>query len=418
MTKLALEKNASEASHSKTKKALLWMKLSHEPLVILYALLPFILRKDLQASILQISILSTLRPILPVFSFYWSANLKKKNLLKSNLISAWIFARLPFLFVPWILNSWYLIFCAACYEFFNKSGNPALIEILKRNIPREKQGNIYTFYFVLSFLESILLGFAIINILSWDPSLWAFLFGLSSFLGLMCLFFQFSIPILDLEQESIQTTPIRRSFKDRVFTPWKESFSLLKSHPEFAKFQYGFMIGGFSLMLISPSLSVYYADVLHLPHASVITGRSICMGIGIVLSSWIWKRHLQKEKVLFLTQLILTGFTVYLLFMVFTKFYLSWFYLSFFLYGVAQAGSHVLWNLSGILFSKDQDSAPFSRANILMVGIRGAIAPALGGMLCHFWGPELVIILGVVICFLGIPTVYGTSKRYKAASFP
>ncbi len=402
MKELRLEKDTG-LFQLKTKRALLWMKLSHEPLVILYALLPFILRKNLQASLLEISILSALRPILPVFSFYWSANLKeKKHLLKSNLISAWIFARLPFLFVPWILNSWYLIFCAACYEFFNKSGNPALIEILKNNIPNQKQGNVYTFYFVLSFIESIFLGFAIINILNWDPSLWPLLFGLSSLVGLTSLFFQFSIPILDLKQDQAGSSSTRLSFKSRVILPWKESFSLLKEHPEFAQFQYGFMVGGFSLMLISPSLSIYYADILHLPHASVITGRSICMGIGIVLSSWIWRRYLQKEKVFFLTQLILVGFTFYLLFMIFTTFHLNWFYLSFFLYGIAQAGSHVIWNLSGILFSHDKDSSPFSRLNILMLGIRGAIAPAFGGILCYLWGPEFVIMLGTVICFLGM----------------
>ena len=50
------------------------MHLLNEPFVVLYALLTFILRKDLGASLLQISILSALRPTLPIFSFYWSAN--------------------------------------------------------------------------------------------------------------------------------------------------------------------------------------------------------------------------------------------------------------------------------------------------------------------------------------------------------
>ncbi|MBS0627189.1 MAG: MFS transporter, partial [Verrucomicrobia bacterium] len=145
--------------YSKTRKALLWMNLSHEPFVVLYTLLPFIIRKDLGASLLQISILTALRPVLPLFSFYWSANLtRQRHRLRSNLISAWVLARLPFLFIPWIDSIWYLIFCCAVYEFFNKSGIPALIEILKINIPKKAREKTYTFYFVLSFIESILLG--------------------------------------------------------------------------------------------------------------------------------------------------------------------------------------------------------------------------------------------------------------------
>jgi hypothetical protein len=53
----------------KTKKALLWMSLSNEPFVVLYAILPFILRKDLNASLVQLSILASLRPVLSIFSF-------------------------------------------------------------------------------------------------------------------------------------------------------------------------------------------------------------------------------------------------------------------------------------------------------------------------------------------------------------
>src|SRR5438105_8768386 len=89
----------------KTKKAFLWMALANEPFIVLYALLPFIIRKDLGASIFQLSILASLRPVLSIFSFYWSAHLtKQKNFLRSNLISDWFLARVPFLFIRWSLS--------------------------------------------------------------------------------------------------------------------------------------------------------------------------------------------------------------------------------------------------------------------------------------------------------------------------
>ncbi len=180
----------------KTRQALLWMNLANEPFVVLYAILPFIFRKDLQASLLQISILTALRPVLPLFSFYWSANLtRRKELLRPNLVLAWTLGRLPFILVPWIHNPWYLIFCCVFYEFFNKSGIPALIEILKINIPKAEREKTYTTYFVLSFCESILLGLLTLSLLHHRPSLWPVLCGITALISLSSLWAQLQIPI-------------------------------------------------------------------------------------------------------------------------------------------------------------------------------------------------------------------------------
>lgn len=410
MKRLKSLDSISNVFHEKTRRALLWMNLSHEPFAVLYALLPFIFRKDLNASILHVSILSALRPILPVFSFYWSANLKnRKNRLRSNLIGAWAIARLPFLFVPWINNIWYLIFCCAVYELFNKSGIPALIEILKINIPKETREKTYTLYFVLSFLESILLGFAIAYFLDWNSSLWPMLFGVSSLIGLSSVFLQFAVPIPFEPSDPISETTLSQ----RIVQPWKEAFALLRENPGFARFQYGFMLGGFSLMFISPSLAIFYVDYLALPHSSVVVGRSILMGAGISLSAWLWKRFLTKDRVPQLTQWILFGFSCYLMFLILSQFHIGCFYLSFFFYGIAQAGSHLLWNLSGILFSANEDSSPFSRLNILMLGLRGIAAPALGGISCSLLGPIPTLAIGTMICFTGIIYMNYSSRAQK-----
>lgn len=409
MEKPAIPKTASDIFQARTRQALLWMNLSNEPFVVLYALLAFILRKDLNASLLQISILSALRPVLPVFSFYWSAHLtNRKSLLRLNLVGAWAIARIPFLFVPWFGSVWYLIFCCAVYELFNKSGIPALIEILKINIPKEAREKTYTLYFVLSFVESILLGIFMAGILDHFSSAWQTLCACTALISLTSIFFQMRVP-LPLDNF---TPPPSLSLSERIIQPWKDAFSLLKKRPDFAHFQYGFMVGGFGLMLIAPSLSVFYVDTLNLSHSEIVTGRSILMGIGVVLSSYFWRLSLAKKTVSQLTRWILFGFALYPLFLVFSQAHMIWFYVSFVLYGIAQAGSHLLWNLSGTLFAADEDSSPFSRVNILMLGLRGAIAPALGGVLCDLLGPAPILLLGGAICLGGVLYM----RAYKPAS--
>ncbi|MBS0625271.1 MAG: MFS transporter [Verrucomicrobia bacterium] len=395
---------------AKTRRALLWMNLSHEPFVVLYALLPFILRKDLGASILQISILTSLRPILPVFSFYWSANLtNRKNRLRSNLIGAWALARLPFLAVPWVENVWYLIFCCAVYELFNKSGIPALIEILKINIPKESREKTFTLYFVLTFIESIVLGLLMAKFLDRYSWAWQMLCGSAALLGLSSIYLQMKVPIP--EGEGLAEPKL--SWKEKVVQPWHEAWRLLGTRSDFARFQWGFMMGGFGLMLIAPSLSIFYVDRLDLSHANVVTGRSILMGLGIVASSYFWKGMLARENVDRMTKWILAGFALYPLALVLAEIHMGWFYLSFILYGIAQAGSHLLWNLSGTLFAQEEDSSSFSRVNILMVGLRGLVAPALGGILCKWVGPVWVFLGGSAICFGGVLYTVVDKFKYK-----
>lgn len=384
---------------SKTIRALLWMNISNEPFVVLYALMPFVMRKDLHASILQLSILASLRPILSIFSFYWSANLThQKHRLRSNLIGAWALARLPFLFVPWIGHAWYIIFACGMYELLNRSGNPALMEILKINLQKDPREQIYSWCFVLSFLESILLGIVVSCALKNNLLPWQILLGITSVISLSSIFLQSKVPI-----PSTKAVPLvlPKKIGEKIFKPWKDAFSLLRSNPSFFRMQCGFMFGGVGLMLTAPSLPLFCVDILSLSHSEITTARSILMGLGVAVSSYFWKKMIAQEKTDLLLRNVLIGFSLYLFLLYFSKLGLFFFYLSFILYGLSQAGSHLLWNLSGPIFSGREESSQFSRVNILMVGLRGSVTPAMGGILCKFMGPSFVIFCGALICLSG-----------------
>lgn len=349
------------------------MSLSNEPFVVLYAILPFIIRKDLGASLVQLSILASLRPLLSIFSFYWSANLtRQRHLLRSNLIGAWFLARLPFLLVPWINNSWYIIFCCGVYELLNKSGNPALIEILKINLEKDPRERIYNLCFVLSFLESILLGFVITALLNKNVFPWQMLFGITALISLSSIFAQIQVPLPSTLRSS---PPIRQKFAEKMINPWKDAFRFLKLNPDFFRFQCGFMLGGIGLMLASPSLSLFCVDFLRLSHAEITLGRSVLMGVGVTVSSYFWRQMISKQKTAQLLRNVLVGFSLYLFCLYLAGINLQFFYFAFILYGLAQAGSHLLWNLSGTLFAGNDDSSQYSRVNILMVGLRGTTTP-------------------------------------------
>lgn len=373
------------------------MNLTSEPLNALYTLLPLILYKDLNVSPFQLSLFITLRPLLSVFSFYWSSYLLYyKNRLVSNLIWAWVFARLPFLLLLFFPNVGFLFFAAAVYQLFSKAGIPAWIEILNRNVPKETREHLFSLYHILSFLEGVGLSFLVGKLLDLGPSQWHLIFCVGALIGLSSVFFLKRIPI-DADEPTERNQP-----KNRILHPLKEGVELIRSRPDFARFQWGFMLGGGALMIMAPALSIFYVDYLNVSYLNMTVARFACMGIGVAASSMIWKQGLQKLPINVLVLLSLVGFCLFPLAILLAQIHSLFLYGAFLIYGVAQAGSQLVWNLSGTIFAKEANSLPYTNVNILMLGVRGCVAPLLGGQLCALAGPVYTILFGITLILCGI----------------
>ena len=114
----------------------------NEPLWTLYMLFAFILHKDLHSTAFQIAVLTMLKPVISIFSLYWSSSiLKKPERLLNNVLWAGILSRIPFLFFPLISNPWILIGSIVFYTMLYRGGMPGWIEILKQNIPGSEKGD-------------------------------------------------------------------------------------------------------------------------------------------------------------------------------------------------------------------------------------------------------------------------------------
>lgn len=384
-----------------TRLAMLWTNLASEPLVSLYTLLPFILRKEYVANIFQLSIFLTLRPVLSLLSFCWSAYFKKgKSPLIANLVGAFLLTYLPFVFLPWIENFSFFLFAAASYQLFSRAAIPSLMEIIKCNIPKKPREDAFSLYYLFGFMESGILGLLFAYLLRFHIMDWKTLFSCASLIGLSSILFFQRIPIIKGKKME----------KASSIKPWKESFYLLHEHKNFQYLQWIFMFGGSALMLMGPAFSSFYVDTLSLSYTNMVIARFVFMALGVAGSTFLWKRGLGICDILKLSLWVLIGMGIFPIMLLFAQMHIIFLYLGFMLYGVAQAGSHLIWNLSGTIFAGDQDSSPFTRANILMIGIRGIVMPLLGGLLCQLFGCTFVLVLGGSICLMGLLFVAKIAK--------
>ena len=96
--------------------------------------------------------------------------------------------------------------------------------------------------------------------------------------------------------------------------------------------------------------------------------------------------------------LVLLGFAFFGALLILAKFSQGFIFIAYLIYGVAQAGSHLIWHLSGPIFSVDDSSSRYSGVNVVMVGIRGLIGPLLGGVLLFFLNPIYIFLLSIGFC--------------------
>lgn len=394
-----------------TKLSFLWMSLSQEPFVALYALLPFILAKDLKASALEISFFVAIRPISSLFSYYWHAFTKNWHPnLRKHLRVAWALSFIPFLIYPPLNNIGYVMIAATLYQLFSKAAMPPFFEIFKQNLDPVQRKKLISNTYLASFLISALLGLFFGQLLDKTPYSWRYAASIFAAIALTSLVIQQK---LMYDDKPIQNDP--ESKGNYLFGPLKESLNILKSSKEFKNFQIGFMIGGSALMFIGPALTIFYADSLEISHKSFTQARYIFMSIGILCSTPFWKKAFKQVSINQLMPYVSLFFGIFPLVVITSYLHTPIINSAFMIYGIAQAGSHLIWNLSPSIFSKEQDSAPYTALNILMQGIRGLFAPVLGGIFTSIFGPVLVLILGSLIAFYG---VYVMMKNNKNTTIP
>ena len=393
----------------RTKIALFWSSILQEPLATLYGFVAFILYKDLHATAFQIALLMMLKPVVSLLSFYWSAG--SRGRLRANVLGAGLLMRLPFLLIPWIDSVWYVIGVLVNYMLFYRAAMPAWIEILKRNLHESKRGWLFSWSSAVGYGEGVILSLAMGALLDQDPGLWKLLFVGAALFGLIGTALQFGVPICEEAREP------RARLKERIVRPWRDCFQLMRDRKDFAAFQWGFMICGFAVMLLQPALPLFAVDELGISYTQMAAAISVAKGLGFVVSSPLWGRWMERFSIHRMASWVFLTIALFPLLLALAKLQFWWFYAAFFWYGVGQGGSHLIWNLSGPYFAGKEESARYSGVNMAMVGLRGAVGPAIGGWLSVACGTLPVLGFGAALClWSGIRLFKFVSKKSLAVN--
>ena len=392
----------------KASQAFIWTSFLKAPFWGMYALLIFILSKDLQASYIQITCLLALKPVVSLISPYWSALVHKRpDRLRSNVILATLIGHAPFFFFPIFDHPWFIIGSSALFLMMKRGIIPAWMEILKRNLPEGKRHRTFSYGSALSYLGGAILPIFFGHWMDIDASAWRLLFPLTSALSLTGTLFLMRLPT-----DKAPTEKVPFHLKAALLRPWKNAWHLFKTRPDFTRYQMGFMLGGGGLMFMQPAFPDFFLGELHLSYTTLAIAITTCKGIGFALTSRIWAGWMDKLSIYRFSALVTSIAALFPLALLLAKWQISWIYAAYLIYGLMQAGSELSWHLSGPLFARNEDSSAYSSVNVVTVGLRGLVAPICGSMLCIAAGPTPVLLLGGALCLLASFQLTASHRRY------
>lgn len=389
----------------RTRSAYVATRVLDTPFWAIYNMLPVIIYKDLDATPFQLAIIIALKPLVSLFSTYWSSIVNNRpDRLISNILIARLLGYLPFFFFPFVSNPWYFIFAFALYMMFAVGIAPAWMELLKLNIPKQSREKVFSYTQAFGYMGGGLIPFCLGWILDGYDQAWRFLFPAAALFALFSFFFQRRMVVPHLKMPSLEAMPTDLYY--HLLKPWKTAWTILKERPDFRIFQVGSMIIGCGLVIIQPALPVYFVDSLHLSYTELAVAITLCKGFGFACASPFWSKWIHNMDIYrLLSWIAVLGF-IFPACLIMTQWELGWLFFGYICYGMMQSGNELIWNMSGPLFSGDKDSSAYTSVNLAAVGLRGCIIPFLGSLIAASFGAQTVMAASAGIMLMAIIPLY------------
>ncbi len=384
------------------KSIFLWTRLLDLPFWGASSLLTFILCKDLHINAFQVALIIAVKPISSLLAPYWSQTIhQRSDRIISNLAWANILRYFLFLFIPWVDSIWYITLAFGVYMMLYRASIPAWIEVFKCHLSKPVQGRLVSYKSIIDYGGAALITFALGLFLDHFEYVWRWVFFWTAAFGMSATWLLLRLPVPKVSaHQKAESIEAGKNFclRELLLKPWSDAWSLIRTFPDFMHYHIGFMLGGAGIMIVQPALPPFFIDTLHLSYAELSVALTVCKAIGVALTSPLWAKLFPKLDIYYFSCLAIFLAALFPCFLWLAPLHLSLLYIAYLLYGVMQGGSELSWHMSALTFSKEKESSPFSSTNLLTVGIRGCVIPALGALLLVAAGPTGVMIASGSLC--------------------
>lgn len=382
------------------------------PLEAMFSILVFIISKDAGATPLQIAVFTAAKPIVSLFALYLSSLIVgKPERVRAYLITINLVGCLPCFFFPFIDNPWFYIAAFALFTTTSRASAPAWSEILKSNIGLGTMAKSISKGTSINYTAILFLPLILSFWMDQSKMIWKMIF---CFFALMQMTNAFVV-LLKVKLTANTITTQRQPIY--LIAPWKQAWETLRKSPPFAKYLLMFFLGGMGLVAMQSVLPIYFNETLHLSYTQLTLAFSFCKGISFLATSPVWARYANRFS-LFLVNCMINLFScLFILFILTSKFYLGWLYVAYLMYGAMQSGCEISWNISGPVFSRENESTAYSNLNLILVGLRGCLSPVIGQLIFIYSGAVSVFVMAFTLCLVSLIYAFWLDRLYANQRF-
>ena len=171
-------------------------------------------------------------------------------------------------------------------------------------------------------------------------------------------------------------------------------------------------------MIMQTTLPEFFMDVLHLSYKELALALALFKGTGFAFTSPLWAKYFSRTDIFRFSALVTLAASLFPVCLFLAQWNLLWLYVGYLIYGVMQAGSEMSWNMSGPIFSKEKDSSGFSSVNIMTVGLRGCVMPAIGSVIYQASTATNVFVIGGCLCLIATELAARGVDQWPVGSLP
>lgn len=384
-------------------------RLLCSPLEAIYTLLIFILSINLNAIPLQLTILACSKPIVSLFAYQITTYIiGKTEYIRNYLLLLNLLGCIPCFYFPFVDSVGFYLFAYSIFAITMRASVPAWIEILKNASNVEDISKAISKGSSLNYFCAICVPVACSYWLDIDKNIWRVLFCL---LAAIQLFNTVTICLLKIipSKKKAELSSLHIS----LTAPWINGWKLLKRKPDFAKYQAMFFLGGAGIIAIQPILPIFFKDALHLSYKQLALSFSFCKGLAFISTSSFWTNWVNRISI-YRLNFYMNVFTFLFIICVLASIKsLLWLFVAYLMYGIMQAGTALSWNLSGIVFSKEEESTLYSNLNLAVVGLRGCFCPGISHLIFSYSNYLTIFAGATCLSLISIYYAWKLDKSYK-----
>ncbi len=304
------------------------------------------------------------------------------------------------------------------YYLANPLIYPNINFFLKNSYQHHNFGLLYSMSTSLNKIIMMGVTFVYGFLLDTDPMVFRYVLPVVGVLAVISAFLLTKIPFKEIPQEEGPQISERKSIFSSAMD---EIVGTLRKNKPFLLFQIAFMFYGLSFMIGTPSINIFYKEILDLNYSSVAFYRNVYNIIAIAALPFMGKL-LGKAGPMRFGIITFLSLLFYFLFVLLTGLMPTHFYflnikvfhvmiVALVFHGMFAATMSLLWNIGSAYFGKDRDAARFQNVHLFLTGVRAIPAPILGIWIYQQFGYVACFSTTIVLLIGGVFIIRMSLKK-------